>query len=403
MAEQTDVAQLAEQFGTPLFIYSRATLERHYHAYANAMPNRDLMICYAVKANSNIAVLNLLARLGAGFDIVSGGELERVLLAGASPSRIVFSGVGKTESEIERALQIGIHCFNVESPSELHQIAAIAERLNTQAPISIRVNPNVDPKTHPYISTGLKQNKFGIKMTDAPDLYRFAHQHQHLNPLGIDCHIGSQLTDDGPLLDALDILIDQIDTLASEGISLKHVDLGGGLGVPYIDEQPPSPAQFMARVDERLGDRNVSLVLEPGRSIAANAGILVTKLLHLKQGEDRKFAIIDAAMNDLLRPALYQAEQKVVPVVEQDRDTYTADLVGPICETGDFIAKGRTINTAVGEFLAIRSSGAYGFTMSSNYNSRPRAAELMIDGDKAYVIRQRESLSDLVRGESLLP
>lgn len=402
-AEQMPVAELAKSYGTPLFVYSRATLERHYHAYANAMPNRDLLICYAVKANSNLGVLNLLARLGAGFDIVSGGELERAVRAGAQASKIVFSGVGKKAAEIKRALQLGIHCFNVESPSELEQIADIAAQLDCVAPVSIRVNPNVDPKTHPYISTGLKQNKFGIKMSDAVELYRFAAQHKHLHPKGIDCHIGSQLTDDGPLLEALDILIEQIDALTAEGIILEHLDLGGGLGVPYTDETPPSPAEFMQRVDQRIGNRQLSLILEPGRSIAANAGILVTELLHLKQGEDRQFAIVDAAMNDLLRPALYQAEQQIVAVSERNSPSYIADIVGPICETGDFLAKGRTLNAQVGDLLAVRSSGAYGFTMSSNYNSRPRAAEIMVDGDRAFIVRERETFEDLVRGETTLP
>jgi len=402
-AEDVEVQALAAQYGTPLFVYSRATLERHYKAYANSMPQRELLVCYAVKANSNLAVLNVLARLGAGFDIVSGGELERALRAGAVANKIVFSGVGKTRDELIRALEVGIGCFNVESEHELNLLGDIAESLGKIAPISIRVNPNVDPKTHPYISTGLKQNKFGISMEHAPRLYRQAQAHPHLAPKGIDCHIGSQLVDDEPMLDALDILIEQIDQLAAEGITLEHLDLGGGLGVPYIDETPPSPAEYMAKINQRLGDRTISLILEPGRSIAANAGILVTQLLALKDGEDRKFAIVDAAMNDLLRPALYDAEQQIIAVVETSDEDYIADVVGPICETGDFLGKGRKLNSKPGDLLVVRSSGAYGFTMSSNYNSRPRAAEVMVDGEDSYVVRQRETFDDLVRGESLLP
>jgi len=402
-AEDIEITALAEQYGTPLFVYSRATLERHFRAYADSMPQRELLICYAVKANSNLAVLNLLARLGAGFDIVSGGELERALRAGAVPSKIVFSGVGKTREELTRALEIGIGCFNVESEHELNLLGEIAESLGKVAPISIRVNPNVDPKTHPYISTGLKQNKFGISMEHAPRLYRQAHAHPHLSTKGIDCHIGSQLTDDEPMLDALDILIEQIDQLAAEGILLEHLDLGGGLGVPYIDETPPSPSEYMTKVNDRLGDRKISLILEPGRSIAANAGVLVTRLLALKDGEDRKFAIVDAAMNDLLRPALYDAEQQIVAAIQSPQPCYTADIVGPICETGDFLGKGRQLNSEPGDLLVVRSAGAYGFTMSSNYNSRPRAAEVMVDGNTSHIVRQRETFDDLIRGESLLP
>ncbi len=402
-AEQCQVAELAKQHGTPLYIYSRATLERHWHAFDNAVANHPHLICYAVKANSNIAVLNVLARLGSGFDIVSGGELARVLEAGGDPAKVVFSGVGKTVAEMEMALEIGIYCFNVESAAELEQLSIVAQRMGKVAPVSLRINPDVDAGTHPYISTGLKENKFGIAMEEAEAIFLRAKELAGIEIKGVDCHIGSQLTEIKPFLDAMDRMLALIDRLADQGIEIKHFDVGGGLGVTYDDEVPPQPDVYAAALLERLGGRDLKLIFEPGRAIAANAGIFVTQVLYLKENSDKRFALVDGAMNDLIRPSLYSAWQKIIPAIDRGGDTQSYDVVGPVCETGDFLGKDRQLNIAAGDYLAIRSSGAYGFTMASNYNSRPRAAELMVDGDKAFVIREREKLAQLWQGEQLLP
>ncbi|WOT04871.1 diaminopimelate decarboxylase [Shewanella youngdeokensis] len=402
-AEQCPVAKLAEQHGTPLYIYSRATLERHWHAFNNAVADHPHLICYAVKANSNIAVLNVLARLGSGFDIVSGGELARVIEAGGDPAKVVFSGVGKTVAEMEMALELGIYCFNVESAAELEQLNIVALRMGKVAAVSLRINPDVDAGTHPYISTGLKENKFGIAMEDAESIFLRANELPGLAIKGVDCHIGSQLTEITPFLDAMDRMLALIDRLAELGIEIQHFDVGGGLGVTYDDELPPQPDVYAAALLERLGGRKLKLIFEPGRAIAANAGIFVTQVLYLKENSDKRFALVDGAMNDLIRPSLYSAWQKIIPVVERGGYTQSYDVVGPICETGDFLGKDRQLNVQAGDYLAIRSSGAYGFTMASNYNSRPRAAEIMVDGSNAYVIREREKLAQLWQGEQLLP
>ena len=403
-AEEVPLAQIAEQYGTPCYVYSRATLERHWHAFNDAFEGHPHLVCYAVKANSNIAVLNLLARLGSGFDIVSLGELERVLAAGGDASKIVFSGVGKRVDELQRAIEIGIHCFNVESASELKRLDAVAAAMHTTAPISLRVNPDVDANTHPYISTGLKENKFGVDVDAAIELYRFAARLPHLQVIGIDCHIGSQLTTLAPILDALERLLTLIDTLAKEGINIRHIDLGGGLGVPYNDEEPPHPQEYAKAIRTRIDKLDLEIIMEPGRAVAANAGVLLTKVEYLKPTQEKDFAIVDAAMNDLLRPALYQAEQQIIPLDRrsQGRDGIY-DIVGPVCETGDFLGKDRELSIKAGDLLAVRSSGAYGFTMSSNYNSRPRAAEVMVDGDQFHLIRERETIESLYAGEKLLP
>ena len=402
-AEDVPVANIAKQFGTPCYIYSRATLERHFNAYVEACGNQPHLICYAVKANSNIGVLNLLARQGAGFDIVSVGELERVLAAGGDARKVVFSGVGKQAHEIRRALDVGIFCFNVESEAELQMINEIAGEMGVTAPISLRVNPDVDAKTHPYISTGLKENKFGIDIQLAPAVYRQAAEMDNIDIRGVDCHIGSQLTEVQPFLDALDRVLALIDTLADDQIDLHHLDLGGGLGVTYDDETPPHPTEYAAAIVEKLKGRELTLIFEPGRSIAANAGILVTKVALLKHTADKNFAVVDAAMNDLIRPALYQAWQAIEPVAPRQGPTSSYDIVGPICETGDFLGKDRNLCLEAGDLLAIRSSGAYGFTMSSNYNSRNRAAEIMVDEDQCHVVRRRESFADQIALESVLP
>jgi len=402
-AEDTPLSTIAERFGTPAYVYSRAAFTQHYLSYAEALGSHPGMICYAIKANSNLAVLNMLAKLGAGFDIVSGGELERVLRAGGDPARIVFSGVGKTREEMARALDVGIFCFNVESEAELELLAQVAAEKQTVANISLRVNPDVDANTHPYISTGLKENKFGIDINRAPAVYQRASQLPSLAIKGLDCHIGSQLTQLTPFLDALDRLLVLIDELKEAGISISHLDLGGGLGVTYRDETPPPVATYMAAIKERLGDRPLSLMFEPGRSIAANAGVLLTRVMFLKPTEHKNFAIIDAAMNDNIRPSLYQAWQDIRPLKASDEATQAWDLVGPICETGDFLGKDRQLALKPDDLLAVMSAGAYGFSMSSNYNSRGRAAEIIVDGDQAYVVRERETLEDMLRGESLLP
>ncbi|HCU64223.1 MAG TPA: diaminopimelate decarboxylase [Rheinheimera sp.] len=405
LAEQVKLADIAAQYGTPTYVYSRATLERHYQAFANAAGAHPHLVCYAVKANSNIALLNLLARLGSGFDIVSEGELRRVLQAGGDPGKVVFSGVGKAESEIEFALNTGIKCFNVESEAELYRIQQVASRLNKIAPVSIRVNPDIDAKTHPYISTGLKANKFGIDINDAVAMYQVAAQASHLKVCGVDCHIGSQLTETQPFLDALDKLLLLIDKLSSLGIVLSHIDIGGGLGVTYLDETPPHPAEYAAEVVKRLAKYpHLTLLFEPGRAIMANAGVLLTKVEYLKPGQEKNFAIVDAAMNDLIRPALYSAWMNIVPVqLKAELKAQRYDVVGPVCETGDFLGKDRDLAIAPGDLLAVRSAGAYGFTMSSNYNSRPRAAEVLVDGSSTYLVRRREQWQDLWQGEQLLP
>ncbi|GAA5218606.1 diaminopimelate decarboxylase [Corallincola platygyrae] len=404
-AEQTAVAELAAQYGTPLYIYSRATIERHFQAFEAAAGDHPHLVCYAVKANSNIAVLNVLARLGAGFDIVSAGELARVVEAGGDPSKVVFSGVAKTADEMAYALELGIHCFNVESSQELDRLNQVAGEMGKIAPVSIRVNPDVDAKTHPYISTGLKENKFGIAIAEAPATYAKAASLPNLNVVGVDCHIGSQLTDIAPFIDALDRLLALIDNLAEQGIKIRHLDVGGGLGVTYDDETPPHPEAYASALRERLADRpELLLVFEPGRAIMANAGILVTEVEYLKPGEEKNFAIVDAAMNDLIRPSLYSAWQAIVPVKPRtDVPEAIYDIVGPICETGDFLGKDRSLAIDQGDLLVVRSAGAYGFTMSSNYNSRPRAAELMVDGSDAHLIRARETRESLWQGEAVLP
>ncbi|MCG7563935.1 diaminopimelate decarboxylase [Pseudoalteromonas sp. McH1-42] len=405
-AEQVPISDIAAQYGTPFYVYSRKTLERHYHAFTDAAQGHPHLVCYAVKANSNLAVLNVLARLGAGFDIVSQGELARVLKAGGDPTKIVFSGVAKTAQEIAYALNTGIKCFNVESAAELHRISEVASELNLRAPISMRVNPDIDAKTHPYISTGLKENKFGIDIKEAFDVYQLACALPGLEVVGIDFHIGSQLTEVAPFIAALDKVLALVQTLESAGITLKHLDIGGGLGVPYDSEKPPHPSAYAAEVKARLAEyQHLELIFEPGRAIAANAGLLVTKVEYLKPTKEKHFAIVDAGMNDMLRPSLYQAWQQIIAVAPRQDDTplHTYDVVGPVCETGDFIGKDRPLAIQPGDLLAQRGAGAYGFTMSSNYNSRPRIAEIMVDGDTCHLIRKRETLESLWQGEQVLP
>lgn len=402
-AEGVALSAIAERFGTPTYVYSRAHIEAQYRAYADALAGMPHLVCFAVKANSNLGVLNVLARLGAGFDIVSRGELERVLAAGGEPGKIVFSGVGKTRDDMRRALEVGVHCFNVESVDELERLQLVAAELGKTASISLRVNPDVDAGTHPYISTGLKENKFGIDIEQAPAVYARAAELANLRIVGVDCHIGSQLTSLPPFLDALERLLALVDLLAAQGIQIQHLDLGGGLGVQYRDEQPPLAGDYIAAVRERLKGRELALVFEPGRSIVANAGVLLTRVEYLKHTAHKDFAIVDAAMNDLIRPALYQAWMDVTPVQPRDGQARHYDLVGPICETGDFLAKGRELVLAEGDLLAVRSAGAYGFVMSSNYNTRGRAAEVLVDGEQAFEVRRRETLAELYAGESLLP
>jgi len=403
-AEAVDLGDIAERFGTPCYVYSRATLERHWQVFDTALGSHPHLICYAVKANSSLAVLQVLARLGSGFDIVSAGELERVLRAGGDPSRIVFSGVGKRAAEMRRALEVGIRCFNVESEAELDSLAAVAAETGHTAPVSIRVNPDVDAQTHPYISTGLRDNKFGIDVDRALEVYRRAAELPQLKVTGIDCHIGSQLTTIAPFVDALDRVLELVDRLQAAGIELAHIDLGGGLGIPYeAQDNPPQPDTYARALLARMAGRPQELLLEPGRAIAGNAGILLTRVEYLKPTAHKNFAIIDAAMNDLQRPALYDAWHDIVPVRPREGTATRYDVVGPICETGDFLGRARDLVLAAGDLLAVRSAGAYGFTMSSNYNSRPRAAEVMVDGDQAFVIRERETLDDLYHHEQLLP
>jgi diaminopimelate decarboxylase len=403
-AEDIAVQDIVKKYGSPCYIYSRATLERHWHAFDKAFQDHSHLICYAVKANSNIGLLNLLARLGSGFDIVSLGELERVIAAGGDPKKVVFSGIGKREDEILAALKIGIRCFNIEVRDELDRINRLAKLLGVMAPVSFRVNPNVDAKTHPYISTGLKENKFGIDIDQALTEYRRAATMPNINIIGIDCHIGSQLTETGPFLDALDKLLELVSALKADNINLHHLDLGGGLGIRYNTETPPKPADYIELILERLGATDFEILLEPGRAIVGNAGILVTQIEYLKPTPHKNFAIVDAAMNDLMRPSLYSAWQEIIPIVKNSNAPENLwDIVGPVCETGDFLGKERMLKLAQGDLLAIRSSGAYGFSMSSNYNSRPRVPELMVDGNQVHLIRERESLIDLWSSEHLLP
>ena len=402
-AEDVAIEDIIKEHGSPCYIYSRATFERHWRAFDDALSAHDHLVCFAVKANSNLAVLNILAKTGSGFDIVSGGELERVLAAGGEPGKIVFSGVGKTATEMRRALGVGIRCFNVESEAELILLNDVAGEMNRIAPISIRVNPDVDAKTHPYISTGLKENKFGIDITRASEIYERASKMVNLKIEGVDCHIGSQLTETRPFLDALDRVLTLIDQLAEMGINIHHLDLGGGLGIQYRDETPPLPAEYAKALSEKLAGRNLQILIEPGRAIAGNAGILVTQVEFLKNNGEKHFAIVDAAMNDLMRPALYSAWQDIIPVNKKDGRSECYDIVGPICETGDFLGKDRELILEAGDLLAVRSSGAYGFTMSSNYNTRPRVAEIMVDGDKVHVVRERETIESLYANEKILP
>ncbi|MCB1792420.1 MAG: diaminopimelate decarboxylase [Gammaproteobacteria bacterium] len=403
-AEDVALAAIARQFGTPCYVYSRATLERHWHAFDNAFADHPHLVCFAVKANSNLGVLNVLARLGSGFDIVSGGELERVLAAGGDPGKVLFSGVGKQAGEMRRALEVGIRCFNVESAAELERLNEVAGAMGKTAPVALRVNPDVDAETHPYISTGLRENKFGVAIDEAIALYHRAHALPHIHVSGVDCHIGSQLTKLAPFLDALDRVLALVRRLAADGITIDHLDLGGGLGVRYNEETPPEPAAYASAVLERLHELPYEIFIEPGRAIAANAGVLLTRVEYLKHGEAKDFAVIDAAMNDLIRPALYQAWQAIVPVQQQAQGTTaTYDLVGPICETGDFLGKQRQLTLQPGSLLAVRSSGAYGFTMASNYNTRPRAPEVLVDGDAMHLVRRRETVAELFAGESTLP
>ncbi|MGB9130813.1 MAG: diaminopimelate decarboxylase [Thiobacillus sp.] len=399
--EDVALDTLAERFGTPLYVYSRQALESAYQAYSDAFAETPHLICYAVKANSSRAILNLFARLGAGFDIVSGGELARVLAAGGDPGKVVFSGVGKTADEMRAALEAGILCFNVESVSELHRLNRVAGELGKVAPVSFRVNPDVDPKTHPYISTGLKENKFGVPIADAPALYRLAASLPNLAITGIDCHIGSQLTDLSPLADAADRVLALVDALAAEGITLHHIDLGGGVGIRYHDETPPDLAAYGRTLAARFVGRREKLLLEPGRSLVGNAGLLLTRVEYLKPGEDKNFAIVDAAMNDLMRPALYEAYHEIVAVNERPTPAKRYDIVGPICETGDFLGFARNLAIEEGDLLALLSAGAYGMSMASNYNSRPRAAEVMINKNEINLIRERETLDSIMSGERL--
>lgn len=402
-AEDVALSRVAAEFGTPCYVYSRAAITDTFQRYDRAFGNRPHLICYAAKANSNLAVLNLLARLGSGFDIVSGGELARVLAAGGDPAKVVFSGVGKTAAEMRQALAANIRCFNVESESELAQLDRVAGEMGRKAPVSFRVNPDVDAKTHPYISTGLKENKFGVPFDQAMRIYRDARRLANIEIAGIDCHIGSQLTEVAPFLDAFRKVLGLVDALADEGIRLAHLDLGGGLGIRYSDEAPPAPDQYVAGLLEVIGDRPQEILLEPGRSIVGNAGLLLTRVEYLKHGDARNFAIVDAAMNDLMRPALYDAWHEVVPVVAAQAPTRRYEVVGPVCESGDFLARQRDLALQEGQLLAVMSAGAYGMAMSSNYNTRPRAAEVMVDGGQVHLVRARESVESLFAGEKTLP
>jgi diaminopimelate decarboxylase len=403
-AEDVPLREVAAVHGTPCYVYSRATLERHWHAFDQAFGARPHLVCFAVKANANLAVLGVLARLGSGFDIVSVGELERVLAAGGDPRRVLFSGVGKRVDEMRRALEVGIRCFNVESTGELERLNRIAGGLGVRAPVALRVNPNVDARTHPYIATGLRESKFGIDIAEAPLVYRRAAEMAHLRVTGVDCHIGSQLTHTAPFLDALERVRELAQGLQAEGIPIDHLDLGGGLGIRYTDEEPPAPAEYARALEGRLTGLPYEVLVEPGRAIAGNAGVLLTRVEYLKETPHKRFAILDAAMNDLVRPALYQAVQEIVPVHRHSAaPLHSWDLVGPVCETGDFLGKQRRLALSEGDLLAVRGSGAYGFAMSSNYNSRPRAGEVLVDGRHMHLARRRETVAELFAGESVLP
>ena len=399
-AEDVSLAAIAERYGTPTYVYSAATIRRHYRVFDDALGDAPHLICYAVKANSNLGVMGLLADMGAGFDIVSAGELERVLRVGGDPAKIVFSGVGKRVDEMARALDVGIRCFNVESEAELEQLQTVAEGLGKQAPVSLRVNPDIDAGTHPYIATGLKQNKFGIDIARAPKIYARAAALPNLKVVGVDCHIGSQLTDLAPIKEAITRVLALVDTLAGQGINVSHLDVGGGLGIRYQDENPPAPAEYARAVRDLVAGRDLELMVEPGRVIVGNAGVLLTRVQLLKPSEAHNFAVVDAAMNDLLRPALYNAWQNIVRVESKSPvEPRRWDIVGPVCESGDWLGRDRELALAAGDLLAIRSAGAYGFVMASNYNSRPRPAEILVDGDTAHEVRARETLDDLMRGE----
>ena len=401
-AEDVSLEALAGRHGTPAYVYSRAAIEANWRAYADAFRGRDTLVCYSVKANGNLAVLDLLARLGSGFDIVSGGELERVLVAGGDPGKVVFSGVGKRADEIRRALEAGIRCFNVESEAELLRINGIAGGMSARAPVSIRVNPDIDPDTHPYIATGLKENKFGVDAGQALDLYRLAGGLDNIAATGIDCHIGSQITSIGPYIDAVNKLLSLLERLEQTGITLSHIDIGGGLGISYGDEQAPDIAGFAGTISDLVPER-YGIVLEPGRSIVGNAGVLLTRVEYLKSNNTRRFAVVDASMNDLLRPSLYQARHDIIPVSERgDGAAVDYDVVGPVCETGDYLGLQRRLSLAANDLLAVLSCGAYGFSMSSNYNSRPRAVELLVDGEHEHVIRARETVEQLMAGERIV-
>ena len=402
-AEGVSVESIAAEFGTPVYIYSRATIERHWQAFDEALGDHPHLICYAVKANSNLAVLNIMARLGSGFDVVSVGELERVLVAGGEAEKIIFSGVGKRSDELARALEVGIRCFNIESEAELNLLNDLAGKLGKQAPVSLRVNPDVDAKTHPYISTGLRENKFGVPIIRAPEIYAQAARLPNINITGVDCHIGSQLTQVTPFIDALERLLALVEQLRADGIYIEHLDLGGGLGIRYRDETPPLPSDHAAALLERLADAPYEILLEPGRAIIGNAGILVTKVELLKHGDPKNFAVVDAAMNDLLRPALYSAWQEIIPVQQRAGEGAVYDIVGPVCESADFLGKERLLALQPNDLLAVRSSGAYGFVMASNYNTRPRAAEVMVDGANCHLVRPRETVAELFASERILP
>lgn len=402
-AESVSLAAIADRFGTPCYVYSRAALTAAFEAYRSALAGRDALICYAVKANGNLAILNLFARLGAGFDIVSGGELARVVAAGGDPSKVIFSGVGKTAAEMAQALEAGIRCFNIESASELNRLNTVAGSLGKRAPIAFRVNPDVDPKTHPYISTGLKTAKFGVRFEEALPLYRRARELPNIAIRGIDCHIGSQLLDPAPAAEAAEKILGLVDALAAEGIALDHIDLGGGMGIRYRDETALPAADYLAPTLARLAGRKERLIVEPGRSLVGNAGLLLTRVEVLKHGEEKHFAVVDAAMNDLARPALYDAWHDIVPVAPRPGAARTYEIVGPICESGDFLGHGRDLALREGDLLAVMSAGAYGMAMSSNYNTRPRAAEAMVDGESIHQVRAREEVARLFALESVLP
>ncbi len=401
-AEDVPLEQIAREVGSPVYVYSSATLRRHFQVFDGAFSDIDHLTCFAVKALSNIAILNLLAQEGAGFDIVSGGELARVIAAGGDPQKVVFSGVGKTRDEMRQALEAGILCFNVESLAELNQLSGVAQELGVQAPVSLRINPDVDPKTHPYIATGLRSNKFGIQWDEAEEIYILAREMKGIRVKGLDCHIGSQISSIEPMVEAMEKMVALVDRLEELGLNIEHLDVGGGLGITYDDETPPSPSAYASELIRVLGDRKKKIITEPGRVIAGNAGILLTKVLLRKKSQDKTFVIVDAGMNDSIRPALYNAWHGIEPVAHADRPTEVVDVVGPVCESGDFLARDRELpRMEEGDLVAMRSAGAYGFVMASNYNSRPRIAEVLVSGTQYHVIRERERIEDLFATESL--